>query len=341
MIKKQCMYCGGSGKQACTRCNGSGSIPDFASIIGTFTACDECHGDGYVDCVECDGNGYVKSDNNLQPNDPVAEYELGNKYLIGKEIPRDFNLAYYWLKISAQHNNKDAQALLGWLYENKIDGRENLEQAEFWYTQAALQDNEKAQIALGILYYMKIKDYEKAYYWLAKVAIKNNPMGQLNLSFLYLDKDTKFYNIDTAIMWLLKVSENESDGSAAVLLGDIYYYEEYHHQNYEEALSWYLKASQQSNLDGYKGLGSLYSQNIGLETFDKSLIDILEKAAENDDDVAETILGKLYFFGNVIPQNLEKAVSYLTKAATQGNELALSTLHILFDDMIDKEGNPN
>ena len=91
---------------------------------------------------------------------------------------------------SADQGDKQAQLLLGTLYEDGLGGLSKDEsQAAYWYEKAAQQGFAKAQYNLGLLYEDGRgvqQDYKRAAYWYAEAAKEDFSEALNNLGVLYI-----------------------------------------------------------------------------------------------------------------------------------------------------------
>jgi hypothetical protein len=91
---------------------------------------------------------------------------------------------------SADEGDKQAQLLLGTLYEDGLGGlNKDLSQAAYWYEKSAKQGFAKAQYNLGLLYEDGRgvqQDYKRAAYWYAEAAKENFSEALNNLGVLYI-----------------------------------------------------------------------------------------------------------------------------------------------------------
>ena len=82
------------------------------------------------------------------------------------------------------------------------------------------------------------------------------------------------------------------------------------------------------NVDAVYGMGKLY-----LESDICKAISMFELAAEQGNIYAEYQLGKLYCFGQGVPQNLEVGMEWLKVSASHGNEYAAQLLEKVEDHL--------
>lgn len=128
--------------------------------------------------------------------DPVAEFQIGIRFMIGSGVQQDTREAMIEFQKAAEKGNIEAQYLLGQIYDDgglgKVipgpdgsytDGREvdfhpvpqNLGLAAKWYRMAAEQGYAAAQNHLGSMYLDGRgvpQDYAEAYFWLSLASAK-------------------------------------------------------------------------------------------------------------------------------------------------------------------------
>lgn len=94
------------------------------------------------------------------------------------------------LRQSAEAGDKQAQLMLGTMYEDGVGGLpSDMREAAYWYEQAARQGFTKAQYNLGLLYEdgRGVKqDYKQAAYWYDKAAKAGFTEAQNNLGVLFI-----------------------------------------------------------------------------------------------------------------------------------------------------------
>ena len=105
--------------------------------------------------------------------DPLAQHELGLRFLMGEGVPADTVQAVYWIKKAADHNLTSAKYNYAILLINGI-GVQWDPYASFKLFESAANDGMvQAQYVVGILYTDNLtvqRDYNLAYYWIKKAA---------------------------------------------------------------------------------------------------------------------------------------------------------------------------
>ncbi len=105
--------------------------------------------------------------------DPLAQHELGLRFLMGEGVPADTAQAVYWIKKAADHNLTSAKYNYAILLINGI-GVQWDPYASFKLFESAANDGMvQAQYVVGILYTDNLtvqRDYNLAYYWIKKAA---------------------------------------------------------------------------------------------------------------------------------------------------------------------------
>jgi TPR repeat protein len=109
--------------------------------------------------------------------DGEAALVLGNMYLYGRGVARDYPPAKKWLDIAAKDGHSDALFNLGAIYDKALGVDRDAPQAVKWFTLAADQRDPEAQLNLA-LFYIKgdgvAKDVATAEQWLQRSANNGN-----------------------------------------------------------------------------------------------------------------------------------------------------------------------
>jgi TPR repeat protein len=94
---------------------------------------------------------------------------------------------------------------------------------------------------------------------------------------------------------LFEMGANMGDTQAQNNLGYMYEHGKFVKQDYQEAVKWYSKASEQGSGVGKRNLGLLYYHGLGVEQDRKKGIELLHGALESGEvNDALQILGRMY-----------------------------------------------
>lgn len=109
--------------------------------------------------------------------DGEAALLLGNMYLYGRGVTRDYPPARKWLDVAAKDGHSDALFNLGAIYDKALGVDRDAAQAVEWFTLAADQRDPEAQLNLA-LFYIKgdgvARDIVTAEQWLQRSANNGN-----------------------------------------------------------------------------------------------------------------------------------------------------------------------
>ncbi len=113
--------------------------------------------------------------------DGEAALLLGNMYLYGQGVAREYAPARKWLDVAAKDGHPDALFNLGAIYDKALGVDRDAPQAVKWFTLAADQRDAEAQLNLA-LFYIKgdgvAKDIAAAEQWLRRAADNGNSRAQ-------------------------------------------------------------------------------------------------------------------------------------------------------------------
>ncbi len=111
-----------------------------------------------------------------QKGDPEAQYNLGNAYLRGTEVARDYDTAAAWFEKAAEQDHVKALYKLGYLYLEGKGLKRDYGKAYKYLRRSAQHEYSPAQFYLGELYADGngvAQDNTKALYWLSQAADDN------------------------------------------------------------------------------------------------------------------------------------------------------------------------
>ncbi|MDK9707767.1 MAG: sel1 repeat family protein [Desulforhopalus sp.] len=99
-----------------------------------------------------------------------SEQILGQGFLLGSGVPKNYQKALEWYSSSAENGNREAQNELGFMYFVGNGVEQNLEKGADLFFRAAYNGLAVAQYNVGIMYLtgkgVKVTDMEKSYAWL-------------------------------------------------------------------------------------------------------------------------------------------------------------------------------
>ena len=267
---------------------------------------------------------------------PPAQQKLGECYYYGIGATKDFSKAVYWFEKAAKQGDGEAQFFLGVCYSFGEGVSRDLEKSVKWHQMAAAQGIVHAQLHLGIFYQFGIGcnvDLEKAAYWYKKAALQENSMAQYYLGTLYYTRQNVKFDSENAVKWLRRASEKGNADALIVLLAchtkdkkiQLEYWERIralcqivlqknreHNKKSHPTVSGLCKASEQEK-DNCRLNFKLKAQMTG------DFINEIRIAAEKWDTQAQFCLGLCYEKGIEISKDMSKAISWIGKAARQGN----------------------
>ncbi|MBR4824785.1 MAG: sel1 repeat family protein [Spirochaetaceae bacterium] len=288
----------------------------------------------YLKAFDC----YEKA---ARQGDANAQYSLGCMYSLGYGVEKNDIEAFKWYEKSATQGNANAQHELGEIYLSGYRGvTRNYEKALSWYEKAAKQGNPDFQSQLGRIYHCVVTepDFAKAFEWYKKAAEQGDSCAQSDLGDMYYYGEYVEQNYAEAAKWYKK----SYDLDAKFRLGNIYHME----QNYVKSLEWYGKTIKlgddlglfHSVNDNAKFMvGIMYYSGEGIEQNYEKAFRLLKDAAEQGVYDAYPIIGDMYYYGEYVEKNFEEATKWYGKAAKLGNEYAVDALKMLKKEMNGEE----
>ncbi len=117
--------------------------------------------------------------------DRKAQYKLGEMYLKGQGVQKDFREAAKWFQQAAGQGYAPAQSNLGVMYEKGNGAPQDDKEAAKWFRQAAEQGYAPAQGNLGVMYKQGLgipTDPIQAYMWFDLAAKQGDRKALINRS---------------------------------------------------------------------------------------------------------------------------------------------------------------
>lgn len=115
---------------------------------------------------------------------PSAELKLGYMYQNGIYFPKNMTQALYWYQQAADHDNKIAQYQLGEMYLLGQGVKRDIEIALNYYKKSAKQQFAPAMAAIGYIKAVDQLDYQNAKKWYQKAAELDNELAKQSLRIL-------------------------------------------------------------------------------------------------------------------------------------------------------------
>ncbi|MBR4327941.1 MAG: sel1 repeat family protein, partial [Bacteroidales bacterium] len=206
--------------------------------------------------------------------------------------------------------------------EGKVD-EQDYQKALDLFTHAVENGSAEAQFKLGCLYENGKgveQDYQKALKLFIQSSENGNTDAQVELGRLYENGLGVEQNHQKSLKLYTQAAENGNTEAKFKLA--LYY--GYKHNNYQLAINWIIKA-----------LGPRWSWNINNSckaAYLNETIDLLTKAAEQGNVIAQFNLGVCYDIGYGVKQDSPKAVELYTRAAEKGNVDAQSRLGSCYEN---------
>ncbi|MBV6420522.1 MAG: hypothetical protein DAHOPDDO_01778 [Ignavibacteriaceae bacterium] len=248
--------------------------------------------------------------------DPLAQHELGLRFLLGEGIPADTVQAIYWIKKAADQNLTSAKYNYAIMLFNGIGVSWDPYTAFKLFQSAANDGMVQAQYVVGILYTDNLtvkRDYNLAYYWIKKaadedyepakeIAAKLEPKVSQNVVDSLLSQSGKPEEKNP----IPDPSENLTSNLGLVFI------------DFDSISDSSIVISDSVLIEQLEIIGSDSLSKILLAKEPKSLkdlctpgnVDILKTLAEIGSPEAQSIIGRMYEQGIYFKSNLVDAATY-------------------------------
>lgn len=185
------------------------------------------------------------------------------------------------------------------------------------------------------------KDEKKSVEWFRKSADQGNMYGQYNLGLMYKQGKGVKQDYQQAFDWFSKAAE-QGNAQAMTALGNMYDDGTGVEKDEFQAVEWYVKAAQKGDLVGQCNAAGIFTHSTTIKKDYHNARVLLEYCLKGNpsDDCCLERMAVLYSKGWGVEQDRKKAHELRTKAATNGNEVAMYMLASDFDYGIGVEKDP-
>ena len=210
------------------------------------------------------------------------------------------------------------------------------------YLQPEYRDDSYIQNRIGYIYQTtEFREDKKAVEWYRKSANQGNMHGQYNLGLMYKKGSGVAQDYQQALQWFSKAAE-QGNMHAMNSIGNLYNEGAGVEKDAVKAGNWYVEAARKGNRDGNCNAAGLLMHSKNVEQDYASAHILLEHCLKSDpnDDCCLERMAVLYSKGWGVEQDRKKAHELRTKAATNGNAVAMYMLAGDFDYGIGVKKNP-
>lgn len=267
-------------------------------------------------------------------------YRIGKMHYYGKGTEQSYEEAYHHFKES---DSEYAYYSLGTMYQRGLFVEQSNENAFMYFEKAAKAGNAFACYEVGYFYEHGIvvkQDDVKAQvnYQMAYEKFKHMADTQADDHLWYRLGEMTYYgkgtdqNVDQAKEYLNKAVSFENE-DAKYMLAKIYL-SEYDYAHIPQAIKWLKEAK---NPHASYLLGMEYKKGLRVERDIEKAIHYLSQSAEHENSYAMVELSKIYRQESKV-YDVEKAMEFLEKAVSLGNESAQITMgnELLKGEIIEK-----
>jgi TPR repeat protein len=171
------------------------------------------------------------------------------------------------VRVAEQDKNANAQYWLGIIFKNGKEVKRDYKLAFEWIQKAALQGDARAETELGVIYKRGrgvAKDFVQAFEWSKKAADKGELEAQCNLAELYLEGKGVEPSEKSAFKWFQKAA---TQGSARAQFGISMMYKESNAvaQSDFQAFEWCRRAADKEYPQAQLALALMYAEGKGIE----------------------------------------------------------------------------
>ncbi|KAI7898368.1 uncharacterized protein BX663DRAFT_261178 [Cokeromyces recurvatus] len=255
--------------------------------------------------------------NLLRKHNDLAQYRLALMMLYGQGIPQNLQRGFYYLRLSADNNNKYAQFILGFCYEHGILVKSSMREAKKWYERSANQGFAEAQTHLANLLLI--------IHPLLTMTVNAEENGIISKLLA-----NKYDYIKKEILEWLEKAKDQNNANALIRLGALYEEGTLVLKDTEKSLKYYKRATKAPyTSSSIKALAHyLVGVHYRSNNLDNSLaFEQFSISAETGYAPAQRTLGIMYLEGITVSKDTIKAENFFQLAASQGDIRSIGFLN--------------
>ena len=265
-----------------------------------------------------------------------AMYHLAGMYLKRnlQEHERDPEKGMEFLEMAAERGEVDAQVWLGEQYLSGKVVQKDFEKAAKWFNKAADKDDEVALYHLGVMYEkgegMEV-DLDKA----AKFYLDAAELGHARASYiigvmLYYGRGVE-RDLARAIQFFEKAA-NQEHSDALTDLGLLYHEGDGVGRDVRRAVGFYQRAVAQGNAKAQCNLGVIFLHgDDGIPPDQPKAVELFTLAANQRQPLAFFNLGICHWHGMGVPGNMRMAIEYFHVAALNKYDLGKASMVQIYE----------
>jgi enhanced entry protein EnhC len=266
--------------------------------------------------------------NLAERGDRQAQLKLG--YLLEQGLGGKVNMqeAAHWYELAANQGQATAQYLLGRLNQlGQLGKTPDYELAKQWYSRA-MSNYAPAAVALGFIHETVDDNYKQAFTAYELAANKSSVIGEFDLGLVY--EYGKGRPVDNNKAEELYKSAAERGHSRAMVQLAGLYVNDKKLRDEKDGVKWYKKAAALGDRNALYQLGYLAENGIGMSKDPAFALSQYQASADKGNAQAILALARMHQEGVGTAKNSEKAAELYQKLSKQGNGYAQYQLAMLY-----------
>jgi TPR repeat protein len=216
--------------------------------------------------------------------------------------------------------------------ESRIWADRNRQAGIFGLLQAlAEKEDPRAQAAVAMIYAFGLAgrnpDEALAWSWYRQAARQGLVAARYNLAVMLIHRRGLPVDLPETVTWLEEAADRDNDAESQLVLGLV----NLGGERFDEAVGWFIRASDQGLGEASYLLGSLYADGLGVPKNPIQAVGWYEKAAGTGHREAQYQMGLACAGGLGLKRDPVRAADWFEKAARQGHAGAQSALARLYE----------
>jgi hypothetical protein len=180
---------------------------------------------------------------------------------------KDYKTAAQDFTLAASQGDDVARAQLGFMFAYGIGGPQDTTQALYWITLGTEHNNPQADVVMGRLYAdgrLVKQDWDKAFQFYSRAADQGFAIGQTGAGEIYQHGAGSIKQDFAAAMKNFTLAASQNEAEAEYDLGFMYYSGEGVTKDYVASAEWFAKSANQGNASAATYLGTEFDRGLGV-----------------------------------------------------------------------------
>ncbi|KAF9989546.1 hypothetical protein BGZ75_006093, partial [Mortierella antarctica] len=257
-------------------------------------------------------------------------FNIGNSHYHGRDVKQNYEEALKWYLAASEAGVVVAMLKISEMYQLGHGVEQDEHEAESWHNKALDAAEDQSRTCNRFVHHdaSVSEHHRETMEWFGGAERTGRQAIKLNVGNEYFGGHLQ-QDYNKALEWYLKASD---DGNTHAMCNIAFLYHDGRgvEQNHNKTLEWYRMASDAGDNTAMYAIGAMYDEDLGVNRDHVKGREWHLKAAEAGNADAMYIIGILYHYGLDVDRDYDKAMRWYTKASDGGIASAMYNIGIMY-----------